>query len=163
VVTQVSANANAASLPPMPPQEEFDMMFEAFLEDLNLPEEKKAQLLKFPQERRWEIMHQHIQEGQEGEEELEDEITEEISSLQEDPSPIILQSLAVSIRAKPIRWISKFVEKDGINVLLNILKNLETDQRFESFFLCIKKISSNTVSTGSLEWRSLLCVASNHL
>ena len=49
----------------------------------------------------------------------------------------------VSLRARPIRWISKFVERDGLNSLVAYLKSLEGSRlQHEHEELCIKCLKS---------------------
>ena len=114
---------------PMPPPEELEMAFETFLEDLNLPEEKKEMMKKFPDDRRWKIIQQQMRDQLEDEETAAIEIQTDLDQLGANPTKDLLQSLSVALRSKPIHWINKFVELNGINALFNFQKNVTAAQR----------------------------------
>jgi hypothetical protein len=73
--------------------------------------------------------------------------------LKEGPTTELLSALVVSLRARPIRWINRFVEGDGLTMILNYLKTMEDSKvNIEHEELCIKALKSlmnNKVSTSS--------------
>jgi len=129
-------DGSARSMPmedaiPMPPADELEMLFETFLENLNLPEEKKDVMKKFPDARKWDIVQQQMNEQREDEETAEAEIHSELDELKDSPNKELLQSLSVSLRSKPIHWINKFVELGGINALWEYQRDITPTQRSE--------------------------------
>jgi hypothetical protein len=122
---------------PMPPADELEMLFETFLENLNLPEEKKEVMKKFPDARKWDIVQQQMNEQQEDEETAEDEIQADLADLKETPNKELLQSLSVSLRSKPIHWINKFVELGGINALWNYQRDITPQHRYSILDLIV--------------------------
>jgi len=127
------ADGSARSMPadaiPMPPADELEMLFETFLENLNLPEEKKEVMKKFPDARKWDIVQQQMNEQREDEETAETEIHTDLDELKDSPNKELLQSLSVSLRSKPIHWINKFVELGGINALWEYQRDITPTQR----------------------------------
>jgi hypothetical protein len=68
------------------------------------------------------------------------QITEDLKS---NPTTDLLSGLVVSLRARPIRWISKFVENDGLSLILDILRNMEESKMQHDYEeLCIKCLKS---------------------
>ncbi|KAI3640676.1 hypothetical protein MIR68_001554 [Amoeboaphelidium protococcarum] len=132
-------------LPPMPPVEELNTLFDAMLEDLNLGRDKKEAMRQFPAERKWMIVQAHINErkGNSSENDYEQIITQ----LRNEPTTQLLSDLVVSLRARPIRWIMKFVENEGLTLLLNYLSSMEqrdtvSKKDIEHEELCIKCLKS---------------------
>ena len=126
-------------------------MLELLMEDLNLTEEKKRGLRNLSDDRKWIVLNQHLQER------IRDatarEVNREISEIQKlrtNPDKDLLNGLVVSLRAKPIRWISNFIENGGLDVLLGNLKQLEDLNRhdeFEDLYIkCLKSLMNNKVS-----------------
>jgi len=150
---------------PMPPPEELEMAFETFLEDLNLPEEKKEMMKKFPDDRRWKIIQQQMRDQLEDEETAAIEIQTDLDQLGANPTKDLLQSLSVALRSKPIHWINKFVELNGINALFNFQKNVTAAQR-SGFFSFVappvdhpdipvsRPFSPPSSSLGMMAWRN---------
>ena len=58
------------------------------------------------------------------------EINSVITELEKkSPNKDVLRSLVVSLRSRPIRWISSFIERDGLKLLLTYLKNAQYQLR----------------------------------
>ncbi|KAJ1551116.1 hypothetical protein HK096_003049, partial [Nowakowskiella sp. JEL0078] len=111
----------------MPPSEEIEVMLELLMEDLNLTEEKKHVLRILSNERKWTMLQQHLGERYRdsgGGRDVQQEILE-IQRLRDNPDKELLTNLVVSLRSRPIRWMSNFIEKGGLTVLLENLKALK--------------------------------------
>ena len=58
---------------------------------------------------------------------------QEIQKLKDGPDKELLTSLTVSLRSRPIRWISGFIDHGGLAVLLDNLNELEETNSYEQF------------------------------
>ena len=77
-----------------------------------------------PDSRKWAMLITHLA-NRYSDGGPSDEIRE-IFRLKDTPHDIhLLSDLVVSLRSRPIRWISGFIDSDGLNVLLSNLQNLE--------------------------------------
>ena len=124
---------------PMPPVEELNMKFDLLLEDLNIGDEKKDLMRMFTVDRKWLILRAHLQEQREDTEYLH--VIEELKLGEQ--SLNLLSNLSVSLRSKPIRWIAKFIENDGLVVLLEYLQRInETRLKPDHEELCIRCLKS---------------------
>nr|KAJ3420068.1 hypothetical protein HK105_006158 [Polyrhizophydium stewartii] len=120
-------------------------------EDLNLTEDKKEVLRRLPDDRKWMMLLQHLGERyRAGPQEVLQEI-QEIQKLKEGPDRELLTNLVVSLRSRPIRWISGFIEHGGFAVLLDNLNELETSNihnEFEELYIkCLKSLMNNKLLT----------------
>jgi len=109
---------------PMPPLDEVNTMLELLMEDLNLSEDKKKVLRELQPDKKWTMLQTHLAEryDQGG---LDASIAEEVKVLRNNPTKESLNSLSVSLRSKPIRWINNFIENEGLTLLLDNLKQVE--------------------------------------
>jgi hypothetical protein len=126
---------------------ELDIMLELMMEDVNLTEEKKIVLRKLPQERKWMMLVQNLGERYRiGPQEVLQEI-QEIQKLKNGENKELLQNLVVSLRSRPIRWISDFIENGGLGVLLDNLNEMEESEKHneyeELYIKCLKSFMNN--------------------
>lgn len=148
-IKAVEMNAQPLSEPkPQPPHDELEQMFEVVLDDLNLPPEKREAMRTLPDERKWIIVQSNLK--QEADVEVtDDEIQREIATLKDQPTTELLQSMSVSLRSRPIRWVSKFAEKQGITTLLAYLRDMPErakDEGHEELVIkCLKSLMNNPV------------------
>jgi len=79
----------------------------------------------------------------------EEEIRNEVANLKNNPTKELLQSMSISLRSRPIRWVSKFTEQQGITVLLDYLINMDDkakeDGHEELLIKCLKALMNNSV------------------
>lgn len=116
---------------PEPPLEEMDIMLELLMEDLNLTEDKKSVLRNLPSDRKWVMLQQHLGERyRDGAARDIHKDSEEINKLQSNPDKELLTNLVVSLRSRPIRWISNFIENGGLSILIANLKVLEDANKY---------------------------------
>ncbi|KAI8815088.1 hypothetical protein BJ742DRAFT_782312 [Cladochytrium replicatum] len=140
---------------PMPPPFEIQTMLELLMEDLNLTEEKKLVLRQLNDERKWLMLQQHLGERYRDSSTVavQTEIAE-IAKLNEKPDRELLRNLGVSLRSRPIRWISNFVENGGLNALLQNLKTLEDNNRHdeieELYIKCLKSLMNNKIGLSAV-------------
>ncbi|KAI9139325.1 formin homology 2 domain-containing protein [Paraphysoderma sedebokerense] len=134
---------------PMPPKEELDNLLELVMDDLNLGNDQKQKMREFSDQLKWTICQSHLNDNKNAES-VEQGVQEEIQQLKEEPSETNLRSLDVSLRSRPIRWVQKFVEADGLEILLEHLKILEStagDHAVNEEFIirCLKSLMNNKV------------------
>lgn len=112
-----------------PTPEELDIMLELMMEDVNLTQDKKVVIRKLPMDRKWLMLVQNLSERyRSGPQEVLQEI-QEIQELKTGPNKDLLNNLVVSLRSRPIRWISEFIDNGGLGVLLDNLNELEETER----------------------------------
>ncbi|KAJ3223051.1 Dishevelled associated activator of morphogenesis 2 [Clydaea vesicula] len=146
---------------PQPPLHEMETMLELLMEDLNLSEEKKQILRELPIHSKWIMLQQHLGERYRdgGNKDLNRE-SEEISRLRgrNKNNPIeyreLLTNLVVSLRSRPIRWISNFIDNGGLEILLENLKLLEEenihDEYEELYIKCLKSLMNNKIGLSAV-------------
>ena len=110
----------------LPPLEEIHIMLELLMEDLNLTEDKKHILRSLPDDRKWIMLQQHLGERYRDGGDINSISNEDVDKLKADkPDKDFLVMLVVSLRSRPIRWITNFIETGGLDILLANLKRLE--------------------------------------
>ncbi|EGF79568.1 hypothetical protein BATDEDRAFT_89642 [Batrachochytrium dendrobatidis JAM81] len=138
----------------IPPVDEIKTMLELLMEDLNLTEDKKEVLRKLPDDRKWMMLLQHLSERyRAGPQEVLHEI-QEIQKLKDGADRELLTNLVVSLRSRPIRWISGFIDHGGFAVLLDNLNELETAKihnDFEELYIkCLKSLMNNKIGLSAV-------------
>ncbi|KAI8846857.1 hypothetical protein BC829DRAFT_445004 [Chytridium lagenaria] len=153
-VSMPSSMYNVSDVP-MPPVEAVQTMLELLMEDLNLTEEKKQVLRMLPNERKWGMLQQHLGERyRDGASQTTQQDVQEIQKLRDSPDKELLTNLVVSLRSRPIRWISNFIENGGLAILLDNLKALEDENRhddFEELYIkCLKSLMNNKIGLSAV-------------
>ncbi|KAJ3019022.1 hypothetical protein HKX48_002457, partial [Thoreauomyces humboldtii] len=135
---------------PMPPVDEIETMLELLMEDLNLTEDKKQVLRMLPTDRKWIMLQQHLGERYRDGASRDMQQDLELQRLRDNPDKQLLTDLVVSLRSRPIRWISNFIENGGLNILLENLGDLGRQNRhdeFEELYIkCLKSLMNNKAS-----------------
>ncbi|KAH6581690.1 hypothetical protein BASA60_002277 [Batrachochytrium salamandrivorans] len=137
-----------------PPVDEIKTMLELLMEDLNLTEDKKDVLRRLPDDRKWMMLLQHLGERyRTGPQEVLHEI-QEIQKLKDGADRELLTNLVVSLRSRPIRWISGFIDHGGFAVLLDNLNELEMAKihnEFEELYIkCLKSLMNNKIGLSAV-------------
>ncbi|KAJ3330667.1 hypothetical protein HDU76_005130 [Blyttiomyces sp. JEL0837] len=140
---------------PMPPVEAVTTMLELLMEDLNLTEEKKQVLRMLSNERKWVMLQQHLGERyRDGASSNIQQEIQEIERLRDNPDKELLTNLVVSLRSRPIRWISNFIDHGGLAILLDNLELLEAENRhdeFEELYIkCLKSLMNNKIGLSAV-------------
>lgn len=77
------------------------------------------------------------------------EILEEIDLLKSSRDKLLLNNLVVSLRSRPIRWISGFIDFGGLSVLLDYLNDAAIsnchDEYEELYIKCLKSLMNNKI------------------
>ncbi|KAJ3413863.1 Dishevelled associated activator of morphogenesis 2 [Chytridiales sp. JEL 0842] len=140
---------------PMPPVEALETMLELLMEDLNLTEDKKQVLRALSNDRKWVMLQQHLGERyrDSSSRDIQQEI-QEVERLRDNPDKELLTNLVVSLRSRPIRWISHFIEHGGLTILLENLKLFESENRhdeFEELYIkCLKSLMNNKIGLSAV-------------
>ncbi|KAJ3124435.1 Disheveled-associated activator of morphogenesis 1, partial [Irineochytrium annulatum] len=124
-------------------------------EDLNLTEEKKQVLRMLSNERKWIMLQQHLGERyRDGATQSTQQEMAEIQRLRDSPDRELLTNLVVSLRSRPIRWISGFIDHGGLAILLENLRRLEEENRhdeFEELYIkCLKSLMNNKIGLSAV-------------
>ncbi|KAI9093467.1 formin homology 2 domain-containing protein [Phlyctochytrium arcticum] len=139
---------------PIPPMEEIETMLELLMEDLNLTEDKKQVLRLLPNDRKWIMLQQHLGERYRDGAVRDLQQDQELQRLRENPDRQLLTDLVVSLRSRPIRWISNFIENGGLNILLDNLGTLGKQNRhdeFEELYIkCLKSLMNNKIGLSAV-------------
>ncbi|ORY53477.1 FH2-domain-containing protein [Rhizoclosmatium globosum] len=139
---------------PMPPLAAITTMLELLMEDLNLTEDKKQVLRLLSQERKWIMLQQHL--GERYRDNAARDLQQEISDIRKlnNPDRDLLTDLVVSLRSRPIRWISNFIDNGGLSILLSNLKGLGLENRhdeFEELYIkCLKSLMNNKIGLSAV-------------
>ncbi|RKO85022.1 armadillo-type protein, partial [Blyttiomyces helicus] len=132
-----------------------DILFSIAQEDLNLTEDKKAQLRRIPDEKKWVMLQQHLGDRyRDGPSRDVNQDIQEIQKLRENPEKELLTNLVVSLRSRPIRWISNFIENGGLSIMLENLEKLEDanrhDEHEELYIKCLKSLMNNKIGLSAV-------------
>lgn len=102
---------------------ELDVHFKSLLDDLNVPEDQRQNLINMPDEQKVTLIKQHRSNLR----------TDAVNTPElwahklRTPLPDVhlLRTLLIVLRAEPVTWMSRFVELDGVGLLTHILQNIE--------------------------------------
>ncbi|KAI8615776.1 hypothetical protein BC830DRAFT_1168331 [Chytriomyces sp. MP71] len=151
-----TASFNALyELVPQPPTTAINTMLELLMEDLNLTEDKKQVLRLLSIERKWIMLQQHLGERyrDNAARDLQQEIAD-IRKLGNCPDKELLADLVVSLRSRPIRWISNFIDNGGLSILLSNLRGLGLENKhddFEELYIkCLKSLMNNKIGLSAV-------------
>ncbi|KAJ3232490.1 Disheveled-associated activator of morphogenesis 1 [Chytriomyces hyalinus] len=140
---------------PQPPLAAINMMLDLLMEDLNLTEDKKKVLRQLSTDRKWIMLQQHLGDRyrDNAARDLQQEIGD-IRKLGSDPDKEMLTDLVVSLRSRPIRWISNFIDNGGLSILLSNLRTLGLENRhdeFEELYIkCLKSLMNNKIGLSAV-------------
>mmetsp|Transcript_26457 Transcript_26457/g.37250 ORF Transcript_26457/g.37250 Transcript_26457/m.37250 type:complete len:1253 (+) Transcript_26457:69-3827(+) len=156
----------STSLPPMPEAAELNKMFSQLLEDLDVPKDKRENMMKdYSNQMKWSFLYQHKLKldsakrslSQENDNSSDSDSKKEdrnhqsikntpqyfISKLQSGEADLdCLISLRVSLSTEPIIWMNKFREIKGIPALSKLIQELEkktnkTKTDIEFLYQCV--------------------------
>ncbi|KTG32066.1 hypothetical protein cypCar_00008983, partial [Cyprinus carpio] len=123
---------------PMPPTEELDAMFTELVDELDLTEKHREAMFALPAEKKWQIYCSKKKRKSLLAMEKEDE--EERSKT--------IESLKTALRTQPMRFVTRFIDLDGLTCILNFLKTMDYEttesQIHTSLIGCIKALMNNS-------------------
>jgi len=147
---------------PMPDEEELNAKFAELVEELDLSAPNKAAMLGLPLEKKWQIWtsRRGTDEGDTNLSNNPEDYTQRLRDLAMLQYPNStdeisqrcrsLDGLQIALRTQPHSFVSRFLEVDGLNCLLNLLAGMDWDTAQSNIHTaalgCVKALMNN--STG---------------
>uniref|UniRef100_UPI0037E79327 disheveled-associated activator of morphogenesis 1 n=1 Tax=Semicossyphus pulcher TaxID=241346 RepID=UPI0037E79327 len=165
-ITYVHDNVNTVAMLestlPMPPPQELDSRFAELVDELDLTEEHRAAMFALPAEKKWQIYCSKKMEAEEnkGATSWPEYYIDQLRSMaarrtlltlaeeEEQGRHKIVDGLKTALRTQPMRFVTRFIELDGLSCLLNFLKTMDYEttesQVHTSLIGCIKALMNNS-------------------
>ncbi|XP_041107066.1 disheveled-associated activator of morphogenesis 2-like isoform X1 [Polyodon spathula] len=148
---------------PMPPAEELHARFSELVDELDLTDKNREAMFALPAEKKWQIYCSKKKE-QEDPNKLAtswpDYYMDRINSMAAmqtlfafDEEEIemrskVVEDLKTALRTQPMRFVTRFIELDGLTCLLNFLKSMDyetSESRIHTSLIgCIKALMNNS-------------------
>ncbi|XP_061468430.1 disheveled-associated activator of morphogenesis 1 [Rhineura floridana] len=147
---------------PMPPVEELDVMFSELVDELDLSDKHREAMFALPAEKKWQIYcsKKKDQEENKGATSWPEFYIDQLNSMAARKSLIALEkedeeernktieSLKTALRTKPMRFVTRFIDLDGLTCILNFLKSMDyetSESRIHTSLIgCIKALMNNS-------------------
>ncbi|KAK9409340.1 disheveled-associated activator of morphogenesis 1 [Crotalus adamanteus] len=148
---------------PMPPVEELDVMFSELVDELDLTDKHREAMFALPAEKKWQIYcsKKKDQEENKGATSWPEFYIDQLNSMAARKSLIALEkedeeernktieSLKTALRTKPMRFVTRFIDLDGLSCILNFLKSMDyetAESRIHTSLIgCIKALMNNSL------------------
>uniref|UniRef100_A0A096M3A8 Dishevelled associated activator of morphogenesis 1 n=1 Tax=Poecilia formosa TaxID=48698 RepID=A0A096M3A8_POEFO len=148
-------------LEPMPSPQEVDSRFTQLVNELGLPEQKKAAMFALPTEKKWEIYCFNKNDAAEdrGATSWPQYYINQLNSMavikpvlaSEEEEQVRLKQvngLKTALRTQPMSFVTGFLDQDGLSCILNFLKsmdyNMAESQIHTSLIGCIKALMNSS-------------------
>ncbi|XP_044298437.1 disheveled-associated activator of morphogenesis 2 isoform X3 [Varanus komodoensis] len=148
---------------PIPPAEELNARFSELVDELDLTDKNREAMFALPPEKKWQIYCSKKKE-QEDPNKLAtswpDYYIDRINSMaamqtlyafDEEETEMrnkIVEDLKTALRTQPMRFVTRFIELDGLTCLLNFLKSMDyetSESRIHTSVIgCIKSLMNNS-------------------
>uniref|UniRef100_A0AAQ5XF61 Dishevelled associated activator of morphogenesis 1b n=1 Tax=Amphiprion ocellaris TaxID=80972 RepID=A0AAQ5XF61_AMPOC len=146
---------------PMPPAQELNSMFTELVDELDLTEEHRAGMFALPAEKKWQIYCSKKMEAEENKATSYPEFyTEQLKSMAARKTLLtlegeegqdrhkIINDLKTALRTQPMRFVTRFIEVDGLSCILNFLKSMDYETAeshvHTSLIGCLKALMNNS-------------------
>uniref|UniRef100_A0A4W6FG01 Dishevelled associated activator of morphogenesis 1b n=1 Tax=Lates calcarifer TaxID=8187 RepID=A0A4W6FG01_LATCA len=147
---------------PMPPLQELDSRFAELVDELDLTEEHRAAMFSLPAEKKWQIYCSKKMEAEENKgatswpefyiDQLRTMATRKTLLALEDEEDQgrqkVVEGLKTALRTQPMRFVTRFIDLDGLSCILNFLKSMDYEttesQIHTSLIGCIKALMNNS-------------------
>ncbi|KAL7872775.1 hypothetical protein AOLI_G00118460 [Acnodon oligacanthus] len=147
---------------PMPATEELDAMFSELVDELDLTDKHREAMFALPAEKKWQIYcsKKKEQEENKGATSWPEYYIDQINSMaarktvlalereDEEERNKTIESLKTALRTQPMRFVTRFIDLDGLTCILNFLKNMDYEttesQIHTSLIGCIKALMNNS-------------------
>ncbi|KAJ8411744.1 hypothetical protein AAFF_G00153820 [Aldrovandia affinis] len=147
---------------PMPPAEELDAMFSELVDELDLTEKHREAMFALPAEKKWQIYcsKKKEQEENKGATSWPEYYIDQLNSMaarktllalekeDEEERNKTIESLKTALRTQPMRFVTRFIDLDGLTCILNFLKSMDYEttesQIHTSLIGCIKALMNNS-------------------
>ncbi|XP_056106715.1 disheveled-associated activator of morphogenesis 2 isoform X2 [Rhinichthys klamathensis goyatoka] len=148
---------------PMPPEEELHARFSELVDELDLTDKNREAMFALPDEKKWQIYCSKKKE-QEDPNKLAtswpDYYIDRINSMaamqtlfafDEEEMAMrnkVVEDLKTALRTQPMRFVTRFIELDGLTCLLNFLRSMDfetSESRIHTSIIgCIKALMNNS-------------------
>uniref|UniRef100_A0A4W3GHT9 Dishevelled associated activator of morphogenesis 1b n=1 Tax=Callorhinchus milii TaxID=7868 RepID=A0A4W3GHT9_CALMI len=134
---------------PMPPAEELDIMFTELVDELDLSEKHREAMFALPAEKKWQIYCSKKKVRQKRNLLFVDHPDSHLSSAQdEEERNKTIESLKTALRTQPMRFVTRFIDLDGLTCILNFLTSMDyetSESRIHTSLIgCIKALMNNS-------------------
>ncbi|XP_053553284.1 disheveled-associated activator of morphogenesis 1 isoform X2 [Bombina bombina] len=147
---------------PMPPTDELDAMFTELVDELDLTDKHREAMFALPAEKKWQIYcsKKKDQEENKGATSWPEFYIDQLNLMaarrtllamekeDEDERSKTIESLKTALRTKPMRFVTRFIDLDGLTCILNFLKHMDYEiaesQIHTSLIGCIKALMNNS-------------------
>ncbi|XP_035234924.1 disheveled-associated activator of morphogenesis 1 isoform X1 [Anguilla rostrata] len=147
---------------PMPPAEELDAMFSELVDELDLTDKHREAMFALPAEKKWQIYcsKKKEQEENKGATSWPEFYIDQLNSMaarktllalekeDEEERNKTIESLKTALRTQPMRFVTRFIDLDGLTCILNFLKSMDYEttesQIHTSLIGCIKALMNNS-------------------
>uniref|UniRef100_A0A665UTL1 Dishevelled associated activator of morphogenesis 1b n=1 Tax=Echeneis naucrates TaxID=173247 RepID=A0A665UTL1_ECHNA len=144
---------------PMPGYDELDTMFAELVDELDLTEKHREAMFALPAEKKWQIYCSKKKEQEENKsatswpEYYIDQLNSMATLLalekeDEEERNKTIESLKTALRTQPMRFVTRFIDLDGLTCILNFLKSMDYEttesQIHTSLIGCIKALMNNS-------------------
>ncbi|XP_022097351.1 disheveled-associated activator of morphogenesis 1-A-like isoform X2 [Acanthaster planci] len=144
---------------PMPPLEELNLMFVELVDELDLPALHRERMFSLSPEKKWQIYCSKKKEQDDpNSTKWPDYYLDQLKAMMtlaftHDEDVIaartnLVDSLKTALRTQPMRFVMRFIELDGLSVLLEFLENMDFDLMespiHTSVIGCIKALMNNS-------------------
>uniref|UniRef100_A0A8C9MSY8 Dishevelled associated activator of morphosis 1 n=1 Tax=Serinus canaria TaxID=9135 RepID=A0A8C9MSY8_SERCA len=139
---------------PMPPVEELDAMFTELVDELDLTDKHREAMFALPAEKKWQIYcsKKKDQEENKGATSWPEFYIDQLNSMaavNEEERNKTIESLKTALRTKPMRFVTRFIDLDGLSCILNFLKSMDyetAESRIHTSLIgCIKALMNNSL------------------
>ncbi|XP_069772982.1 disheveled-associated activator of morphogenesis 1 isoform X2 [Narcine bancroftii] len=147
---------------PMPPPEELDIMFTELVDELDLTDKHREAMFALPTEKKWQIYcsKKKEQEENKGATSWPEFYIDQLNSMavrksllalekeDEEERNKTIESLKTALRTQPMRFVTRFIDLDGLTCILNFLKSMDyetSESRIHTSLIgCIKALMNNS-------------------
>ncbi|KAJ8274874.1 hypothetical protein COCON_G00094990 [Conger conger] len=147
---------------PRPSEDELDAMFSELVDELDLTEKHREAMFGLPTEKKWQIYCSKKKEQEEikGATSWPEYYIDQLNSMAARKSILVMdkedeeernktiESLKTALRTQPMRFVTRFIDLDGLTCVLNFLKSMDYEttesQIHTSLIGCIKALMNNS-------------------
>ncbi|XP_075905687.1 disheveled-associated activator of morphogenesis 1b isoform X2 [Nelusetta ayraudi] len=147
---------------PMPGYDELDGMFSELVDELDLTEKHREAMFALPAEKKWQIYCSKKKEQEENKSATSwpEYYIDQLNSMaarkillalekeDEEERNKTIESLKTALRTQPMRFVTRFIDLDGLTCVLNFLKSMDYEttesQIHTSLIGCIKALMNNS-------------------
>uniref|UniRef100_A0A8C4F0N1 Disheveled-associated activator of morphogenesis 1 n=1 Tax=Dicentrarchus labrax TaxID=13489 RepID=A0A8C4F0N1_DICLA len=147
---------------PMPGYDELDGMFSELVDELDLTEKHREAMFALPAEKKWQIYCSKKKEQEENKSATSwpEYYIDQLNSMaarttllalekeDEEERNKTIESLKTALRTQPMRFVTRFIDLDGLTCILNFLKSMDYEttesQIHTSLIGCIKALMNNS-------------------